>query len=57
MPRQHTIVVFTDDDGDEFPIMRFPGESLEVVTEAALRLVGDGWNPEGELTFDREEDV
>jgi hypothetical protein len=53
-PTEKAIIVFIDDDGDEFRIMRFLGESLERVEQAAQHLVAEGdWCPAGVLSLAR----
>jgi hypothetical protein len=43
-------LVFVDDDGDEFPLWRIPGESQAMMQARAQEVVdAGGWVPNGAL--------
>lgn len=47
------MVVFVDDDGDEFPLWRYsPGETDDALYVRARQVVREGgWQPAGELVL------
>jgi hypothetical protein len=51
-PYGASLITLVDDDGDEFPMWRYPGESEKAVMRRAQEFVDGGrWRPNGELAI------